>query len=381
MIAVVGVGETPPRIGDERSEIDRAVEAIHLAADDAGLDVVDIDGFATEAYSTTRHIPVDQVAHRLRIRDRKFSAQMSLAGAGVVATPLLARMAIESGQAEIVVCYYGINLTAEAGKAYSFHEGDPAKAAFEMPFGFYGQPVYFAPIARRYMHEFGLKEEHLGAVAVSTRAHAARTPGSLRVDPISLDGFLAKPMIADPLRALDCCLVNDGASAFIMTSLERARDLRQSPAVVAGVGWASKPVTQAQYFSQSPDLLCTAGTVSGPRAFAEARIDPGDVDIAEIYDCFTIAVLMQFEDIGLAPRGGGGELALAGAFGPDGSLPVNTHGGLLSHSYTVGAGHVVEAVRQLRGTRGDGQVPGAEVAVVTGLGAMDHATLVLTTDR
>ena len=161
-----------------------------------------------------------------------------------------------------------------------------------MPFGFYGQPVYFAPIARRYMHEFGLKEEHLGAVAVSTRAHAARTPGSLRVDPISLDGYLAKPMIADPLRALDCCLVNDGASAFIMTSLERARDLRQSPAVVAGVGWASKPVTQAQYFSQSPDLLCTAGTVSGPRAFAEARIDPGDVDIAEIYDCFTIAVLM-----------------------------------------------------------------------------------------
>ena len=151
--------------------------------------------------------------------------------------------------------------------------------------------------------------------------------------------------------------------------------------MVAGAAFASKPVTQAQYFSQSANLLTTAGTISGPLAFKRAGLSPADVDVAEIYDCSTISMLLQLEDVGFAAKGEGAAFAASGAIGPGGSLPVNTHGGLLSQSYTVGANHIVEAVRQLRGERGDAQVPGAEVALVAGLGAPEHSTLLLTVDR
>jgi acetyl-CoA acetyltransferase len=175
--------------------------------------------------------------------------------------------------------------------------------------------------------------------------------------------------------------VNDGGVAFVMTSLDRARNLRHPPAVVAGVGFGSTPVSQGGYFSQSADLLTTPATISGPRAYAEAGLGPGDIDVAEIYDCFSISLILQLEDLGFAPRGEGAAFAASGAIGPGGSLPVNTHGGLLCQSYTVGANHVVEAVRQLRGEREDGQVPDPEVALVAGLGAPEHATLILTADR
>lgn len=379
-IAIVGVGETEPRIGDTRGDAELAVAAIHLALADAGLEPGDVDGFVSESYATVRHAAVDDIAQRLGVRDRAFSAQLSIAGAGNVGAPQLAELAIDRGLASVVVCYYGINLTGATGSIYAVHAEEPAKVAFEMPFGYYGQAVYFAPLAQRYMHEFGLTEEQLGAVAVSARQHAAQTPGSLKTEPLSIEEYLAKPMLADPLRGLDCCLVNDGGVAYVMTSVERARDLARPPVVVAGVGWGAKTLTQAQYFTQA-DVLTTAAAISGPRAFKAAGLSPADVDVAEVYDCFTISALMQLEDIGLAAKGDGGALAASGALDPGGSLPMNTHGGLLSHSYTVGAGHVVEAVRQLRGSRGLGQVLGAEVAVVTGLGAQDHATLVLTKDR
>src|SRR4029079_16888713 len=138
---------------------------------------------------------------------------------------------------------------------------------------------------------------------------------------------------------------------------------------------------EAGYFTQNPQYLEMASVESGRRAFATAKMAPSDVDIAEIYDCFTMSVILQLEDLGFAAKGEGAEFVASGAIGPNGSLPTNTHGGLLSQSYTVGAGHVVEAVRQLRGERGDGQIDGAEVAVVTGLGAIDHATAILTKDR
>jgi acetyl-CoA acetyltransferase len=282
----------------------------------------------------------------------------------------------------VVVSYYAINLSLRgAGGAYAIHAGDKAKASFEMPFGFYGQPVYFAAAAARYAHQFGLTPEQLGSVAISSRAHALQTPNALKREPLTMDDYLDSSMISTPLRKLDCCLVNDGGVAFVMTSLDRARDLPRPPVVIAGAGFGSKPVNQAQYFSQSADLLTTPAAISGPRAFADAGLTPADVDVAEIYDCFTISMLLQLEDVGLVPKGEGAALAASGALGPGGSLPVNTHGGLLSQSYLVGGNHVVEAVHQLRGDRGAAQVDGAEVALVTGLGAPEHATLLLTVDR
>ena len=381
-IAIVGVGETDYAWKDPRPPVALAVDAVQRALADAGLTGADVDGVVTESYTLASKAPADLVAARIGVRDRAFSAHIGIAGSGTVGATALARMAIESGEASVVVSYYAINLSARgAGGAYAVHAGDRAKAAFEMPFGYYGQPVYFAAAAARYRHQFGLEPEQLGAVAMAARAHAQRTPNALRREPLVMDDYLANPLVADPLRKLDCCLVNDGGVAFVMTSLEQARDLRHRPAVVAGVGFGSKALPQSGYFSQSSDLLTTAATISGPRAYRQAGLTPADVDVAEIYDCFTISMLLQFEDLGFAEKGTGAQVAASGAIAPGGSLPVNTHGGLLAQSYLVGGNHVVEAVRQLRGDRGDAQVDGAEVALVAGLGAPEHATVLLTADR
>ena len=380
-VAIVGVGETEPRWQDPRPVRELVTDAVRRALADAGLRGADVDGVATEAYAMATDAPPDEIGHAIGMVDRTFTGHTSLAGAGTVGAIQLAALAIESGLASVVISYYGISLSTTAGGVYAVHAHEPAKATLEMPFGFYGQPVYFAAIAQRYAHEYGLQPEELGSIAVSARAFAERTPGALRREPLDIEGYLANPVVADPLRKLDCCLMNDGAAAFVMTALDRARDLRQPAVIVAGTGFGSRPLTQATYFSQNPDYTTLPSAISGPRAFASAGIAPSDVDVAEIYDCFSMSTIMQLEDLGFAPRGEGARFAASGAIGPKGRLPVNTHGGLLSHSYTVGAGHVVEAVRQLRGARADAQVDGAEVAVVAGLGAMDHATAVLTKDR
>jgi acetyl-CoA acetyltransferase len=381
-IAIVGVGETEYAWCDPRPPAALALDATRRALDDAGLAGADVDGFVIEAATLGGAAPADEMARHLGCRNRAFTAQVGIAGSGTVGAPVIAALAIEAGLAEVVVSYYGINLSGRgSGGAYAYHASDVAKAAFEMPFGFYGQAVYFAATAARYQHEHSLTAEQLGAVAIAARAHAVRTPNALRREPLTIEGYLADELVADPLRKLDCCLVNDAGVAYVMTSLERARDLRRPTVVVAGAALASKPTTEAQYFTQSDDLLTTAAAISGPLAYRRAGLTSEDVDVAEIYDCFTISTVLQLEDLGFAARGDGAALAASGALGPGGALPVNTHGGLLSQSYAVGGNHVVEAVRQLRGERGEAQVAGAEVALVAGLGAPEHATLLLTVAR
>ena len=381
-IAIVGIGETDYAWKDPRPPAALAVDAVRRALADAGLTGADVDGIVTESYTLGHNAPADLIAAHIGVRDRPFTAHLGIAGSGTVGAPGLARMAIESGAASVVVSYYAIHLSARgAGGAYAVHAGDRAKASFEMPFGYYGQPVYFAAAAARYRHRYGLTSEQLGSIALAARAHAQRTPNALRQEPLDLAGYLDNPIVADPLRKLDCCLVNDGGVAFVMTSVERARDLHHRPVVVAGVGFGSKPLPQSGYFSQSEDLLTTAAVHSAPRAYRQAGLSAADVDVAEIYDCFTISMLLQLEDLGFAPKGAGADFVASGAIAPGGELPVNTHGGLLAQSYLVGGNPVVEAVRQLRGDRGEAQVAGAEVALVAGLGAPEHATLLLTTDR
>jgi acetyl-CoA acetyltransferase len=379
-IAIVGVGETQPSRKDPRTIAELAADACRLALADAGLAGRDVNGIVTESVTFGKHVPPDDIAHRLGMGERPFTADIGIAGSGTIGALMLAELAIDAGIADVVVSYFAINLSQRGGDAYSIHAEEPAKAAFEMPMGYYGQPVYFAIQAQRYAATYGLRAEHLGAIAVSARRHAVRTPNALLRDPMTIDDYLASPLIAEPLRKLDCCLINDCGVALVLTSVERARHLRRPPVVVGGVGFASKPMTQAQYFSQG-DILRTAAVESGAAAYRRAGLGPDDIDIAEIYDCSSLSMLLQLEDLGLAPRGHGAVLAADGVFDPGGRLPLNTHGGLMSQSYSVGAGHVVEAVRQLRGERGDAQVAGAEVAVVCGLGAPEHATAVLTVDR
>ena len=318
------------------------------------------------------------------MRDRAFSAHLGIAGSGTVGAPALARMAIESGEASVVVSYYSINLSRVApGGAYAVHAGDKAKAAFEMPFGYYGQAVYFAAAAARYRHEYGLEYEQLGAVAIAAREHA-RAHAERAAPRAADDGGVPR----QPGRR------RSAAQARLLPGQRRRRGVRDDqPGAGPGPARTRRPSSPASAFGSKPvpqSRLLQPGVgparprrrrTRAPRAYRQAGLTPADVDVAEIYDCFTISMLLQLEDLGFAAKGEGAAFVASGAIGPGGSLPVNTHGGLLSQSYLVGGNHVVEAVRQLRGERGEAQVDGAEVALVAGLGAPEHATMLLTVDR
>ncbi|MFF0817834.1 thiolase family protein [Rhodococcus sp. NPDC003318] len=373
--AVVGVGESEFGRSVDRPLDRLVVDACRAALADAGLTAADVDGVV----ATTSWPGPDTVSQALGIARDHTAAPGIPAGAGPVAGVEAARLAVESGRASVVLVYYGY-AGSKPGGPYSFHAHDPVKASLEMPFGWYGQPVYFAAWAQRYLHSYGLSPEELGSIAVSNRKWAALTPGAQRPQELTVEGYRASPMIASPLRAADCCLITDGAGAVVVTSSERARDLRAPAVRVAGSATVAVGPSMTSYFTQADDL-CSFGSVrSGPRAFAEAGLNPVDIDVAEIYDCFSISQAIQLEDLGFCGRGEAFALTAEGNTAPGGALPVNTHGGHLAYAYIPGIVHVIEAVRQLRGERGAAQVPNARTALVAALSGGEHSTLILTED-
>lgn len=375
-VAIVGVGETEFARRLDRSFDELVLDASRRAIADAGLRPSQIDGFVPVHGDP----PADDMAMALGA-GRAFTAGSGLSpGAGSVGGLHTARLAIEAGLADNVLVYYGFK-GSRPGGPYSFHAEDPVKANLEMPFGWYGQPVYFAAWAQRYCYEYGVKPDDFAPVALAAREWARLTPGAQKSEPIGIDDYFASPMISTPLRALDCCLISDGAAAFVVTSLDRARSLPHAPAVVAGIGLASLDITMTSIFTQKPDVLSLGSVVSGPAAYADAGLGPTDVDLAEIYDCFSITMVLQMEDLGFCPRGEGFAFASDGRIAPGGAFPVNTHGGHLSYAYMPGMNHIVEATRQIRGERGRAQVSDAEVALVAALGGNDHATAIITKDR
>ncbi|HUI60678.1 MAG TPA: thiolase family protein [Steroidobacteraceae bacterium] len=376
-IAIVGVGETEFKRGHPLSLDALVVQAARRAIADSGMPGTAIDGIITPEGQPAH----DEIALGAGMVTRAFSATTPLIpGAGPVAAILQAQMAISAGLASAVLIAYGTQ-TSKPGGPYAYHAADPLKADLEMPVGYYGQPLYFAALAQRYQHEFGLEAQQLGSLAVAQRDWASRTPGAQKSAPITMDDYLAAPYVAEPLRNLDCCLISDGAAAFIVTSLPRARDLPARPAVVSGVAAGSNPWTLREMFTQSPRFLDIGPGAAGRSAFEQAGIGPGDVDFAEIYDCFTLSIILQLESLGFCKPGEGASFVAGGRTGPGGALPVNTHGGHLSHAYIPGITHVIEAVRQIRGQRGTAQVDGAQIGLVSVFGGPDHATLVLTRDR
>lgn len=377
MVAIVGVGETEFKRGHTRGLDSLCVEAGRRAIADSGIDPAEIDGFVTCLHQP----PADEIAVGVGAKQRHYTAiNAYVPGAGPTAALVDARFAIESGLARNVLVTYGCQWSKPGGP-YAFHAADPLKADLEMPVGFYGQPLYFAAVAQRYKHEFGLEPEQLGSLAVAQREWASRTPNSQKPQRITMAEYLASPMVAEPLHTLDCCLISDGAAAYVVTSREHARQLPNRPVHVAGVAAGSSPWTLTEMFTQSPDFLNIGPAEAGREAFRQARLTTADVDFAEIYDCFTISIILQLEGLGFCKRGEGARFVAGGRTGPGGALPVNTDGGHLSHGYIPGITHVIEAVRQLRGTRGEAQVPNAKVGVVSTFGGPDHATAVLTADR
>lgn len=378
-VAIIGVGESVPVRVDARPMGTMIADAVAQALADAGIDAGKLDGFVTESATMPRAMPAEAVVAALGVPmpTSPFIAYGLHYGAGLVAAAEVAGWALATGRAKYVLCWYGHQLSREQQGPRALYAGDPLKADLEMPSGWFGQPVYFAGIAQRYAYEYGLPDEALAAVAIEAREHAARTPGAMKTAPLDLDGYRASAIIASPLRGPDCALVNDGAIAYVMTTGERARDCRHPVVRVAGVGVGSTNVPGDTWFTQHRDYLTTPAAISGPAAFAQAGLAPDDVDFAELYDCFSINTILQYEDLGFARKGEGARFAMEKGKGLGDRLPTNTHGGLLSHSFLLGGGHVLEAVRQLRHARGGGQVPHARVGLVTALGVPHHATMIL----
>src|SRR2546422_1462618 len=373
-IAVVGVGETRYERRSSRELAELRREAARAAIADAGLEAARVDGLIVPGAG---YAELHELARDLGIRGQFHAASCFHSGTAVVAAPLEAALAIEAGLAHTVLCCQGVAWGSERrGNVGQPHAEMRMKAAFEIPFGWYPQVVHFAGMARRHMELYGTTEAQLGAVAVACRRHAALHDNAiLATEPLELDGYLASPYLAEPFRSADCCLVNDGAGAFVMTSLERARDLRQPPVTVLGVGTGVSE--EGEYASLRTDYLATAAVHSAPRAFAMAGLTPADVDFVTLYDNFTSMVIQQLEDMGFCGRGEGGPFVGGGRIALGGALPVNPSGGQLAQAFMLSMNNLCESVRQLRGAAGARQVKDAEGGLVAGYSGSQHATLLL----
>jgi acetyl-CoA acetyltransferase len=380
-VAVVGLAES--RVGrlPDTTPWQLCVETALAALADAGLTRADVDGLVTcNAMAQPFMYPGEALAEYLQVFP-SFCLGLGAGGASALAALHHAARAIREGVCETVVVSMAdclrTGLTREQAMKMQASAGHPE---FESPFG-PTAPALYALVANAYLHEYGARSEHLAAVAVSNRAHAARHPGAEQREPLTIDDVLASRMIAEPLHLLDCSLVSDGGAAVVLTSAERARDLAQVPVYLLGIGEAQGH----EHITQARSLVRSAAEDSGRRAYAMAELSPGDVDVAAIYDCFTPVVLVQLEDLGFCERGSAGELVLSGATGPGGSLPVNTHGGLLSHSHPGNPGsmfHLTEVVTQLRGAAGERQVAGARTGLVHAQGGTlsSHCTALFATE-
>jgi acetyl-CoA acetyltransferase len=375
--ALVGVADAVSRTG-ELDVHGRPLEAavVREALADAGLTLDDVDGVCHHQSSMA-------FAEYLGIAPT-FTESTSTGGSSFQIHVEHAAAAIAAGLCEVVVGVYASTPRSDRrqGRGGGPRRGAPGMEPmleWEMPYGLRMPMGPYALAASRHMTEFGTTSEQLAQIAVSTREWAARNPRARYQDPITIDDVLASPMESSPLHRLDCCLVTDGAGAFVLTSAARAATLAKPPVYVLGAGTCH----DHSMISQMPDLTVTPGAVCGPAAFAMAGVGPGDVDVLMGYDSFTITALLHLEDLGFCAKGEGGPFVEDGKLGPGGSLPMNTNGGGLSYTHPgmYGMFLIVEAVRQLRGECDARQVDGAEIAVAHGSGMVLScmSTLVLGT--
>jgi acetyl-CoA acetyltransferase len=377
-IAIVGVGESEIGRVPHMTGLGLNAQAAKRALDDAGLKVSDIDGVLTAYSFTEPYFMLGSVICEYLGLKPRFNASLVTGGASPAVMLKHAAEAIASGQAETILICAGENRatgqTRDAAVASLMAVGHPY---FEQPYGA-SIPGFYAMIAQRHMHELGTTREQLAHVAVNTRAHALLHPNAHMKTPLTIEQVLSAKPIADPFGMLDCCLISDAGGAFIVTSAERAADLKSRPIYLQGIG----EYHTHEHLMCAPSLTEFGATESGRIAYEMAELGPGDIDVAELYDCFTIVPIVEMEELGLCKRGEGGAFFAGGHARIGGTLPINTHGGMLSHAHAGAAGGlfgIVEAVRQLRGGLGARQVDGAEVALVHNEGGIlsSHGTVIL----
>jgi len=378
--AIVGAGNS--RLGQVPglSSLDLTIEAIANALDDAGLKPQDVDGIICRG-------PDESYSHHQLVGERlglnvRFSTSLDNGGASQILSVMLAAMAIEAGLATTVVCGYGRDAWSRTHRSEETRVKQRTRPEsqyaqeFGPEYGYFGAPAAHAFGAQRHMHEFGTTREQFAEVAIACREHALKNPDAQMKKPLTREEYFKARLIVSPFGLYDCSLRSDGAGAVIVTSAERARDLRARSVLIKGFGSFNN---LTGWFADD-NMIRTAAQESGEIAYRMAGLGPKDVSTAQLYDCFTYMVVVQLEDYGFCKKGEGGPFVQSGALRLGGRLPTNTSGGQLSEAHVEGMLQIVEGARQLQGIYPpERQAKDAEIALISGHGGNQvcHSTLIL----
>jgi acetyl-CoA acetyltransferase len=373
--AIVGVGYTEFSRDSGTAVLNLALKAVTRALADAGLERDAVDGLLS--YSMGDSVPVTTVARALGLKQLRW--HNDIAGGGSQCASILgdAAMAISAGLAETVVIFRALNgRTGKRMGQIALGSGDDREAAFMTPYGFRGPVNLLALVAKVYAAERGLTDDDMAALAVQQRAKAVLNPKALLRTPLDARDYLQSPMIASPLRLLDCCLETDGACALVVTGAARARALSGRPVLIhAAVRGGGPGCTAMESAGEHPTRIFSHYVA--PMIFEAAGMRPSDIDLLQFYDAYSYLLLNQLEDFGYCRAGALGEMIRDGRLGQRGDLPTNMNGGLLSEGYVHGLNNVVEAVEQLQGRAGARQVANAATALCTGFGGSYGSAAVL----
>lgn len=368
-IVIAGIGHTAYGKQPGRSTVSLNLEACRKAIEDAGVEPGEVDSLLVKVPTSKVEMMYGQKLAEAMGLEPRVGGVWDQGGASNISMIAIAAMAIEAGQCDVALVTLADNPRTGTRQAYEKAWGDDAV------FGWFSVVASYAMIARRHMHDHGTTEEQLARIAIAARAHGAANADAQLRKPLTMDEYFTSPWVVEPLRRADCCLISDGAAAVVVMSAERARKRGvRAPVPILGFG-------QGNSSSDVPlrrDLTETKADVSARTAYAMAGLGPKDIDVAQIYDCFTITALMTLEAYGLCPRGRSAEFFEEGGFGVDGRLPLNTSGGLLSETGMPGLQLVLEGVRQMRGTSSN-QKKGAKTCIVSNQGGImhTHSTLIL----
>ena len=379
--AIAGLGVTEQGKVYGKSAVGFAVEAIGLALEDAGLGPQDLDGILVNpglSWGMAGSMGSFAVQQAMGVRDLSLSASVSLGGASAGAMIIQAALAIQAGMATTVACVFSdAPLKPPKPKAEKGSSGTAGAYAhsggLEAAYGMFGVNGRYALVAQRHMHTYGTTNDHFGQIAVGQRAFAQGNPAAQFCGrPLSLEDYHASRWVAEPFHLLDCCLVSNGGVAVIVTSAERARDLRRPPVYVRGMA-------QGHPGGDPVETLSSGAVSAGKAALGMAGVELGDIQFCELYDCYTFTVLVTLEDYGFCKKGEGGPFVASGRTSPGGDLPVNTGGGQLSSFYMWGMTPICEGVIQVRGDGGDRQLERHDLGLVSGNGGIlsTHSTLIL----
>jgi acetyl-CoA acetyltransferase len=370
------VGAATYGIGEARgfSAMDTATHASLKALKSAGLKLSDVD--AVFICLPNEFLSGLSFAQYLGLHPR-ITENNRTGGSAFLTHVMWAALALEAGLCDVALIAYGSVQRTTLGRLQSGAGVDPYEGPYKPKMPVTG----YALAAARHMHQYGTTPEQLADVAVSARKWAQLNPDAFDRGELTVDDVLKARRVADPFGVRDCCLVTDGAAAIVMTRADRARDLVRKPAYVPG----SAAATYHYNIASMPDLTVSAASESGPRAFAQAKVKPSDIDVLELYDAFTINTILFLEDLGFCPKGEGGRFVQGGRIAPGGSLPVNTNGGGLScvHPGMYGLFTLVEATEQLMGIAGDRQIKDARLALAHGNGGVlsSQVTAILGTEE